>query len=68
VPSDLLGFKYGACRPSFADTKQFLIKLPVSMKLEQTYIVIDAFDECLEGERPDTICLLIEIMAHLPCA
>jgi len=35
VPSDLLDFKQGARRPSLADIKQFLIKLPEIVKLEQ---------------------------------
>jgi hypothetical protein len=68
VTPDLLNFKRAARRPSLADIRQFLVKLPADMKLKQVYIVIDALDECPERDRPNIIGLLIEVMKRLPCA
>jgi hypothetical protein len=68
IPLELLNFKQEARRPSLADIEQFLVRLPVDMRLKKVYIVIDALDECPEKYRPDIIRLLTETMSGISCA
>jgi hypothetical protein len=68
IPDELLTFKREARRPSLADIERFLAKLPIDMKLEEVYIVIDALDECRERDRPAIVRMLSEVMRGIPCA
>jgi hypothetical protein len=68
VPPELLNFKQEARRPSLADMEQFLIKLPLQMRFDKVFIVVDALDECPKDQRPNIIGLLSTVMSGMPCA
>ena len=65
IPSDLLKFKHDSHHPSFASLQDILISLANSY--DQTFLIIDALDECPIDKREYIIGFLIKAVKLIPC-
>lgn len=66
IPSELLRFKRDSLRPSFEGLQNILTSLACSYS--QTFIIIDALDECPIDKRHAIIGLLDEFVSSVSCA
>lgn len=66
IPPDLLKFKHDSLHPSFASLQDILISLASSY--DQTFLIVDALDECPIEKRDHIIGFLIKAMKSIPCA
>jgi hypothetical protein len=66
IPSELLKFKRDSLHPSFASLQDILISLASSY--DQTFLIVDALDECPIDKRDRVIGCLIKAVELIPHA